>query len=73
MIRQIVIQAEPHDDAKSMFRLSIDALLVAKGVTVGQACYLVGEILERIGARDAEATFDADGDTDVRYEAESES
>jgi hypothetical protein len=71
MIKQIVIQAEPHDDAKSMFRLSVDALLVAKGVTVGQACYLVGEILERIGARDAEtATFAPDGG---RYEAESES
>jgi hypothetical protein len=74
MIRQIVIQAEPHDDAKSMFRLSIDALLIAKGVTVGQACYLVSEILGRIGAADAEtATFDADGGADMRYEAESES
>jgi hypothetical protein len=61
MLRQITIQAEPHDSAKSMFRLSIDAIVIAKGVTVGQACYLVGEILGRIGAADAEmATLDAD-------------
>ena len=69
MLRQIMIQAEPHDDAPSMFRLSIDALLVAKGVTVGQACYLVSEILGRIGAQDAETeTFDPDADEEMRYE-----
>jgi hypothetical protein len=71
MIRQIVIQAQPHDDSKSMFRLSIDALLIAKGVTVGQACYLVGEILGRIGAPDAEtATFDVDDGAEARHETE---
>jgi hypothetical protein len=49
MIRQIVIEAEPPGDAQSMFRLSIDANLIAKGVTVSQAYYLVGEVLGRIG------------------------
>ena len=73
MIRQIVIQAEPHDDAKSMFRLSIDALLIAKGVTVGKACYLVSEILGRIGAQDGETlTFEADDDANLGCETEGE-
>ena len=49
MLRQIMIQAEAHDEHPSMFRLSIDALVIAKGVTVGQACFLVSEILGRIG------------------------
>ena len=31
MIRQIVIEAEPPGDAQSMFRLSIDANVIAKG------------------------------------------
>ncbi len=72
MIQQIVIEAEPHGDSKSMFRLSIDAILIAKGVTVGQACYLVGEVLRRIGfPEDAEtAPFDADGGAVLRYEPE---
>jgi hypothetical protein len=51
MIRQIVIEAEPTDDAQSMFSLTINANLIAKGVTAGQAYYLVGEILRRIGPR----------------------
>jgi hypothetical protein len=73
MLRQITIQAEPHDDATSMFRLSIDALLIAKGVTVGQACYLVSEILGRIGAQDAETvTFDQDDDVEAPDETEAE-
>jgi hypothetical protein len=73
MLRQIMIQAEPHDDAKSMFRLSIDAIVIAKGVTVGQACYLVSEILGRIGAADAEtATLDADSIAEMGYGAEGE-
>jgi hypothetical protein len=73
MLRQIMIQAEPHDDAKSMFRLSIDAIVTAKGVTVGQACYLVSEILGRIGAPDAETTtLDADSIAEMGYEAEGE-
>jgi hypothetical protein len=64
MIRQIVIEAEPPDDARSMFRLSIDATLIARGVTAAEAYFLVGEVLRRIGFRDhAEtATFDADDD-----------
>jgi hypothetical protein len=48
MIRQIVIEAEPPGDAQSMFRLSIDTNLIAKGLTVSQAYYLVGEVLERM-------------------------
>ena len=37
MIRQIVIAAELPYDAQSMFRLSINANLIAKGVTAAQA------------------------------------
>ena len=48
MIRQILIEAESPDDAQSMFRLSIDANIIATGVTVAQAYYLVGEVLGRI-------------------------
>ena len=53
MIRQIVIEAELPDDAQSMFRLSINANLIAKGVTAAQAHYLVGEVLRRIGSPNA--------------------
>ena len=53
MIRQIVNEAEPPDDAQAMFRLSINANLIAKGVTAAQAYYLVGEVLRRIGSRNA--------------------
>jgi len=62
MIREIVIEAEPADDAQSMFRLSIDANLIAKGVTAGEAYFLVGEVLRRIGfpVHAETATFDAD-------------
>jgi hypothetical protein len=64
MIRQITIQAEPHDDDK----------LIAKGVSVGQACYLVGEVLQRMGdpdGADLEA-FDANDDTTGRCGMEGE-
>ena len=63
MIRQIVIEAEPPDDAQSMFRLTINANLIAKGVTAEQAYYLVGEILRRIGPpeRAEMVMFDANG------------
>jgi hypothetical protein len=53
MIRQIAIEAEPPGDAQSMFRLSISANLIAKGVTAAQAHYLVGEVLRRIGSPNA--------------------
>ena len=64
MIQQILIEAELPDDAQSMFRLSINANLIAKGVTTAQAHYLVGEVLRRIGSsRRAETVmFGADGD-----------
>ena len=64
MIRQIVIAAELPDDAQSMFRLSINANLIAKGVTAAQAYYLVGEVLTRIGPpkRAETVMFGADGD-----------
>jgi hypothetical protein len=61
MIQQIVIQAEPPGDAQSMFLLSIDANVIARGVTVSQAYYLVGEVLRRIGLPEQaeDETFDA--------------
>ena len=64
MIRQIVIEAEPADDSQPVFRLSINANLIAKGVTAGQAYYLVGEILRRIGPPEHAETvmFDAERD-----------
>ena len=64
MIRQIVMEAELPDDAQSMFRLSINANLIAKGVTAAQAHYLVGEVLTRIGPpkRAETVMFGADGD-----------
>jgi hypothetical protein len=64
MIRQIVIEAELPDDAQSMFRLSINANLIAKGVTAAQAHYLVGEVLARIRSPNRAETVmsDADGD-----------
>jgi hypothetical protein len=63
MIRQIVIEAERPGDAQSMFRLSIDANVIAKGVTMSQAYYLVCEVLGRIDfpEHDEEVTFDANG------------
>jgi hypothetical protein len=51
VVQRIVIEAEPPGGAQSMFRLSIDANLIAKGVTVGQAYYLVGEVLGDLGSR----------------------
>ena len=44
MVQQIMIEAEP-GGAQSTFSLSIDANLIARGVTVRQAYYLVGEVL----------------------------
>ena len=63
MIRQIVIEAELPDDAQSMFRLSIDANLIAKGVTVRQAYYLVGEVLGQflLPEHAESVAFDTDG------------
>jgi hypothetical protein len=63
MIRQIVIEAEPADDSQRVFCLSINADVIARGVTAPQAYYLVGEVLRRIGFPEhAETvTFDADG------------
>jgi hypothetical protein len=63
MVQRIVIEAEPPGGAQSMFRLSIDANLIAKGVTMAQAYYLVGEVLGRLGLPEhAESVaFDTDG------------
>ena len=63
MVQQILIEAEPPVGDQSMFRLSIDANLIAKGVTVAQAYYLVGEVLGRLGLPEhAESVaFDTDG------------
>jgi hypothetical protein len=62
MIQEIVIEAEPPGDAEPMFRVSINANLIAKGVTAGQAHYLVGEVLWRIALPEHAETarFDAD-------------
>jgi hypothetical protein len=63
MVRQIVIESEPPGDTQPTFRLSIDANVIAKGVTVAQAYYLVGEVLGQfLPPRHAESvTFDSDG------------
>jgi hypothetical protein len=63
MVQLIVIEAEPPGGAQSMFRLSIDANLIAKGVTIAQAYYLVCEVLGRLGLPEhAESmAFDTDG------------
>jgi hypothetical protein len=66
MIRQIVIEAEPPGDAQAMFRLLIDANLIAKGVTVSQAYYLVGEVLGRIPVSEYAETVMFDPDDRVR-------
>ena len=39
MVQQIVIEAEPPGGARSMFRLSIDANLIAKGATMALASF----------------------------------
>ena len=63
MVQQITIEAEPPGDTQPTFRLSIDANLIAKGVTMAQAYYLVGEVLGRLGLPEhAESVaFDTDG------------
>jgi hypothetical protein len=63
MIRQIIIEAEQPDDWESMFRLSIDAHVIAKGVTAAEAHYLVGEVLGGVGfpQHPETARFDAAG------------
>ena len=48
MLRQIVIEAETPGDSRTMFRLRIDANLIAEDLTTAQAHLLVGEILGRI-------------------------
>ena len=63
MVQQIVIEAEPPGGAQSTFRLSIDANLIAKGVTVAQAYYLVGEVLGQflLPEHAKSVAFDTDG------------
>jgi hypothetical protein len=48
MLSQIVIEAETPGDLRTMFRLRIDASVIAEDLTEVQAELLVGEILERI-------------------------
>ena len=62
MVQQILIEAEPPVGDQSMFRLSIDANLIAKGVTVAQAYYLVGEVLGRLGLPEPAESVAFDGD-----------
>jgi hypothetical protein len=47
MLRQIVVEAETAGDSRTMFRLRIDANVIAEGLTAAQAHLLVGEILDR--------------------------
>jgi hypothetical protein len=59
MIRRIVIEVEsPNDSIRGVFRLSIDATLIAKGVTAAQAHLLVGEILGALPNESEMVTFD---------------
>ena len=53
MIREIVIEAELPDDAQSMFRLSINANLIAKGVTAAQATTLAAKFSGELGPQNA--------------------
>ena len=48
MLRQIVVEAKTPGDSRTMFRLRIDANLIAEDLTTAQAHLLVGKILERI-------------------------
>src|SRR5208282_5387025 len=48
MVRQIVIELETPGDSRTMFRLRIDASLIADDLTAAQAHVLAGEILDRI-------------------------
>lgn len=48
MVRQITIEAETPGDSLTMFRLLIDANVIAQELTAVQARLLVGEILDRI-------------------------
>ena len=48
MLRQIVVEAETIGDSRTMFRLRIDANIIAEGLTAAQAHLLVGEILDRV-------------------------
>ena len=50
MARQIVIEAETPGDSRTMFRLRIDANLIAEELTAVQAHILIGEILDRIAS-----------------------
>jgi hypothetical protein len=47
MMQQIVIDAETPDDSGTLFRLRIDANVIAEGMTKMQTHLLVGEILKR--------------------------
>ena len=48
VVRQIVIEVETPGDSRTMFRLRMDANLIAEGLTAVQAHILVGETLDRI-------------------------
>ena len=44
MLHQIVVETETAGDSRTMFRLRIDANVIAEGLTAAQAQLLVGEI-----------------------------
>jgi hypothetical protein len=60
MLRQIVVEAETPGDSRTMFRLRIDANLIAEDLTTAQAHLLVGEILERIALPKRPPTLPSD-------------
>jgi hypothetical protein len=74
MIRRIVIEAEPPDDARSMFRLSVDATLIARSVTAAQAYFLLGEVLGRMAIPEhiEMLTFSADAEREGMWTAQAE-
>jgi hypothetical protein len=53
MVRRIVIEAEPPDDSRTVFRMCVDANLIGEGLTSAQVHMLVGEILDRIDLPEA--------------------
>ena len=48
LIKQFVIEAEMPDDSQTRFRLRVDSDVIAKNLTAVHACFLFGEIVDRI-------------------------
>jgi hypothetical protein len=48
MIERIVIEIETPGDARTMFRVLMDNLVIGQNLTAAQAHLIVGEVLDRI-------------------------